>query len=40
MAGIKGTTLTVISPPDILKLKLDSAASRLRKNPSFDVGAQ
>jgi hypothetical protein len=30
MAGIKGTTLTVISPPDILKLKLDSAASRLQ----------
>jgi len=30
MASIKGTTLTVISPPDILKLKLDSAASRLQ----------
>jgi hypothetical protein len=30
MADIKGTTLTVISPPDILKLKLDSAASRLQ----------
>ena len=24
MTDIKGTTLTVISPPDILKLKLDS----------------
>jgi hypothetical protein len=30
MAETKGTTLTVISPPDILKLKLDSAASRLQ----------
>ena len=30
MADIKGTTLTVVSPPDILKLKLDSAASRLQ----------
>jgi hypothetical protein len=30
MAETKGTTLTVISPPDILKLKRDSAASRLQ----------